>query len=214
MSRFSILSLFNTSSKDTHSTDVNVFRLRHSLVQLAQSLAVFIEKLEHQRQCVRRKTREQDLAGAKRHLRLVKYLEKLYEERHQVVLNIEQSLITIEHCQEQHDSVQSIQLATLTLRNLHERLGVDKVEQAVEEWKDCLDEQDQIDQLLTSSHGSMSFNEDELEKELSTMMRMEQTQSSVIAIEPSTVPLVVVGSQTNSKKKARSAQRVLEAPSM
>lgn len=210
-----MLSLFNTFSKDTHSTDVNVFRLRHSLVQLTQSLAVFMEKLGHQRQCVRRKTREQDLAGAKRHLRLVKYLEKLYEERHQVVLNIEQSLITIEHCQEQHDSVQSIQLATLTLRNLHERLGVDEVEQAVEEWKDCLDEQDQIDQLLTSSHGSMSFNEDELEKELNAMMMMEQqTQSSVVAIEPSTVPLVVVGSQTNSKKKARSTQRVLEAPSM
>jgi hypothetical protein len=186
--------------------DQSALKIRHVLLELEvslQQLEAKIFKFKHEAIIYKRKNR---MTEALQSFRLAKLLEEKLLERQQAHLNLIETEENIRHMYTQKEIVQAYSLATETMRNVRETLGlsVEKIDATMEEWKESLDVQKEIeDAIKVANETSLTaaaeaagviFDEEELEEELASL-NIEQ---------PSVAPLTVSSAETLEMPQTKS----------
>lgn len=127
-------------------------------------------------------------------LRKKKYMEKMLQQADGQLVNLEQLVADLEFAQIQATFVEGLKVGNEALRQLHSVLTIDQIEQILDETREGIDKQREIDELIsgTFTHEDEAGLESELESMLESfapkVVEEKENISNLPTFEPAKVP--------------------------
>ena len=143
--------------------DVKVKELDTKIKTIDQELMRYKEQLKRAAPSAKASIQKRAMATLKR--------KRMYEQQRDSMasqsFNIEQTAFAIESIANTHIAVQAMKDATVTLKEEHEKIDIDAIEDMQDDLADIFDEQDEIQDIMGRSYGVPDgVDEDDLDAEL------------------------------------------------
>lgn len=168
-------------------------RLERRLTGLARSVRRrdFIEK-KGQQELVQAKVKSKkgDKKGALTHLKRKKMYEKEVEKINAGILNLEQQVLSIESSSVTVDIVNAMKTGKNAMQTITAQINVDDVTDLQDDIADLQQQQEQINDVISTPIGGMDADEDELANELAELETagLEEELSSLPAVPAAKAP--------------------------
>lgn len=171
-----------------------VLRLQHTIRSLERSLHTLEQrvcvsklvvcwwivltdlKLQQYQERARHEFKRMNKSSAVRHFKMVKLLEASHKQRSDALSNLLHTLEKLKSLQVDSEILNAYSMATNVLRLTRQELGLDAVDKAadiVDEWKECMEEQNELDRLIAEPSSISEAEQVELEHELSALTTKE-----------------------------------------
>lgn len=138
-------------------------------------------------------------------LRRKKYMERLLEKADGQLVNIENLIADLEFAQVQSNVVEGLKVGNQALKELHSVLSIDQIEAIMDETKDGIEKQREIDELIL---GTLTQEDEEgLEDELESML---QSFAPPQKVTPTKIPEKVVVAPENPEPVAAVPEKQAE----
>jgi len=164
--------LFAKKSKETRITeqDKAVLQLKHQRDKLKQYKKNILIVIEKDKEIARRLLKENKKDRAKLLLKKKRYQEQLIVKTDNQLDLVEQLVHDLEFTQVEMRVLESLKIGNNSLKEMHKLFTVEDVEQIMEETREGIEKQREIDELLS---GALTDEDDEaVEKEFEEILRL------------------------------------------
>ncbi|KAK9512780.1 hypothetical protein O3M35_001121 [Rhynocoris fuscipes] len=156
--------------------DKAVLQVKQQRDKLKQYQIKIEQKLENERQLAKKLLNSGQKERAKLLLKKKRYQENLLSKTDGQLDNLEKMIHDLEFAQVEIKVVEGLKVGSEALKSLNELLNIDEIERIMDETKEGIEKQQEINYLL---HGKLTEEEEEdVEKEYEELLKLEEEKLS------------------------------------
>ncbi|RNA43838.1 charged multivesicular body 6 [Brachionus plicatilis] len=175
--------------------DKAILQLKQMRDKLKQYRNKIETKLVNEREIAKELVKSGKLDKAKLLLKKKRFYENNIAKTDQSLDNLDQMITNLEYTQIEHKVVECLKVGNESLKNLHEMLTIDQIEDIMDDTKEAIEHQRQIDELLGNQ-----LNEESLDE-------INQELEEIIASSMPEVPTHEINQKVKEKVKEKETSR-------
>lgn len=197
-----------TKKKESRVTeqDKAILELKHQRDNLKQLQKKITVQMEKERETARKLLKEGNKEKAKRLLRHKKFGETQIEKLDGQLENIDRMVHDLEFAQIEAQVLKGLQAGNESLKQLHKMFSIETVEKIMDETRENIEYQQEIDELLSGS-----LTQEDEEDVLSELNDIIKQSLPAVEGEEEPVLLEVPGEEPAEKQRARKEKKKAEA---
>jgi len=198
--------LFSKKKPPSRVTDQDkaVLQLKQTRDKIKQYQKRVEQKIEKDRELAKKLIHNNQKERALLLLRKKKFQEQILVKTDGQLENLERMVTDLEFAQVEIKVIDGLKIGNDALKKLHALISIEDIEQVLEDTKEGIEKQREIDELLSGELSSQ--DEDEIEAELDALVIKESANEDVMPEVPEDVPLPNVPEDEPSKEKAVKSQ--------
>ncbi|CAG2101491.1 unnamed protein product [Medioppia subpectinata] len=173
-----------------------------------------VQELDKERQIARQLLKDNKKEKALLLLKKKKLMESILEKTDNQLMNLEKLVIDIEFSRIEATVLEGLQTGNDALKQLHQILSIDKIEEILEDTREGIEKQKEIDDLLLGMN--INADEEDLMRELDQMLGQKEDQQKEVIPDlpevPQNEPVIIEEMEEKIPKvKERKAEALLES---